>query len=214
MQPVLSAASSTLLPRLLGGVLVSAEQGTSVDVQNQYDHAVSENLHPVRRVTVGDLSADIDEELAPIIEVVWRLGLTTWTSCQNAGESNAGWPKKLPHMAPIVNAQMGWSYIDFPIDDGLTFLTALAQAGPRDAFHLRMAHWAAPDSWDVSARPMDRALTYFAGLCPELAQAASTCRTHGFPPIVTAISRRSPASVFTESNTGTTNRRRLTAQSV
>jgi hypothetical protein len=128
-------------------------------VQNQYDHAVSENLHPVRRVTVGDLSADIDEELTPIIEVVWRLGLTTWTSCQNAGESNAGWPKKLPHMAPIVAAQMGWSYIDFPIDDGLTFLTALAQAGPRDAFYLRMAHWAAPDSWDVSARPMDRALS-------------------------------------------------------
>ena len=118
---------------------------------------VSENLHPVRRVSVGDLSADIDQELAPIIEVVWRLGLTTWTSCQNAGESNADWPDQLPHMAPVIAAQLGWAYIDFPVDDGLAFLTMLAQAGPRDAFYLRMTHWAAPDSWHVSARPMDQA---------------------------------------------------------
>ncbi|MEU5941503.1 hypothetical protein ABZ807_20485 [Micromonospora sp. NPDC047548] len=39
----------------------------------------------------------------------------------------------------------------------MAFLAALAQAGPRDAFYLRMTHWAAPDSWHVSARPMDRA---------------------------------------------------------
>jgi hypothetical protein len=118
---------------------------------------VSENLHTVRRVSVGNVNADIDEELAPIVEVVWRLGMTTWTCCQNGGESNADWPERLPHMAPIVAAQVGWAYIDFPIEDGLAFLTALAQAGPRDAFYLRMTHWAAPDSWHVSARPMDRA---------------------------------------------------------
>ncbi|WP_262285439.1 hypothetical protein [Micromonospora sp. MA102] len=118
---------------------------------------MSDNLHAVRRVSVGDLSADIDEELAPIIEVIWRLGLTTWTCCQNAGESNADWPEQLPHMAPVIAAQVGWAYIDFPIDDGMAFLTALAQAGPRDAFYLRMTHWAALDSWHVSARPMDRA---------------------------------------------------------
>ncbi|WP_127500742.1 hypothetical protein [Actinoplanes solisilvae] len=119
---------------------------------------MSDNLHPVRTVTVGHLSADIDEDLAPIIEVIWRLGLTTWTCCQDAGESNADWPKQLPHMAPIIAAQVGWSYIDFPVDDGLAFLTGLAQAGPRDDFYLRMTHWAAPDSWDVSARPWDPAI--------------------------------------------------------
>ncbi|WP_200216671.1 hypothetical protein [Micromonospora coerulea] len=60
-------------------------------------------------------------------------------------------------MAPVIAAQVGWAYINCPIHDGLAFLTALAQAGPRDAFYLRMTHWAAPDSWHVSARPMDRA---------------------------------------------------------
>ncbi|OLE23828.1 MAG: hypothetical protein AUG44_21080 [Actinobacteria bacterium 13_1_20CM_3_71_11] len=116
------------------------------------------NVHPVRRVTVGDKSADIDEELAPIIEMIWAVGLQTWTCCQDAGESNASWADRLPHMGPVVAAQLGRAYIDFPIDDGLRFLTMLAQAGPRDDFYLRMTHWAAPDSWDVSARPLDVAL--------------------------------------------------------
>lgn len=116
---------------------------------------MADNLHPVRHVSVGEMSADIDEELAPIIEAIWRLGLRTWTCCQNQGESNAGWAERLPHMAPVVASQLGWAYIDFPVDDGLTFLTMLARGGPRDAFYLRMAHWAAPDSWEVSAQPMD-----------------------------------------------------------
>lgn len=118
---------------------------------------MSDNLHPVRRVNVDGRSADIDEELAPIVEAIWRLGLTTWTCCQDAGESNADWVEQLPHMAAVVAAQKGWAYIDFPVEDGLAFLDALAQAGPRDAFYLRMTHWAAPDSWQVCARPMDRA---------------------------------------------------------
>jgi hypothetical protein len=115
-------------------------------------------MHPTRRVEVADMSADIDEELASIIEVTWRLGLRTWTCCQNAGETNADWADDLPHMAPIVAAQLGWAYIDFPLTDGVGFLTALAQAGPRDAFYLRMNHWAAPDAWQVSAKPQDVAL--------------------------------------------------------
>jgi hypothetical protein len=47
---------------------------------------------------------------------------------------------------------------DLPIQDGLRFLTALAQAGPRDAFYVRMTHWAAPHAWDVSVKPMDLAM--------------------------------------------------------
>jgi hypothetical protein len=105
----------------------------------------------VRRVSVGGVSTDIDKELSPIIEAIWRIGLQTWTCCQNAGESNAGCAEQLPNMAPVVAAQLGWAYIVFPVDDGLAFLTALAKAGPRDGFYLQMTHWAAPDSWDVSA---------------------------------------------------------------
>lgn len=116
------------------------------------------NLHPVREVRVGKRSADIDEMLAPLIEALWRLGIETLTCCQDAGESNADWVETLPHMDAYVQARKGWAFIDFPIDDGLRFLTAVAQAGPRDAFYVRMTHWAAPDAWEVKVKPMDVAM--------------------------------------------------------
>ena len=116
------------------------------------------NHHPVVTVTVGDFSAEIDQMLAPVIEATWRNGFNTFTSCQDAGESNQGWVAKLPHMAEYVRTHTGWAFIDFPIDDGLEFLDALARAGARDAFYVRMVHWAAPDAWRIAAKPMDRAM--------------------------------------------------------
>lgn len=117
-----------------------------------------ENTHPVRRVTVGSMFADIDEELAPVVERCWQAGIRTLTCCQDAGESNASWVEMLPHMSAYVDARKGWGFIDFPIDDGLHFLDAVANAGPRDAFYVRMVHWAAPDAWERRASAMDRAM--------------------------------------------------------
>jgi hypothetical protein len=119
---------------------------------------MTENLHPVRRVRVGNRTADIDEMLVPLIEALWWLRFETFTCCQDAGESNAGWVDKLPHMAAYVQSHKGWAYVDFPVDDGLRFLTAVAQAGPRDGFYVRMTHWAAPDAWEVNIKPMDQAM--------------------------------------------------------
>jgi hypothetical protein len=119
---------------------------------------VSDNVHPTRNVHVGTRSADIDEMLAPLIEILWRNDVETFTSCQDAGESNVSWLETLPHMADYVARRRGWAFIDFPIQDGLDFLDVVAQAGPRDAFYLRMTHWAAPGAWDVKIKPMDEAL--------------------------------------------------------
>jgi hypothetical protein len=104
------------------------------------------------------MCADIDEQLAPVVEALWRNGFKTLTSCQDAGESNADWTDLLPHMATYVESRRGWAFIDFPVDSGLAFLNAIAKAGPRDAFYVRMTHWAAPESWDVSIRPFDVAM--------------------------------------------------------
>ncbi|MEV4132086.1 hypothetical protein AB0J72_07960 [Dactylosporangium sp. NPDC049742] len=119
---------------------------------------MSDNIHPLRTVHVGTRRAEVDELLAPLIELLWREGLHTLTSCQDAGESNASWVDVLPHMAAFIESRRGWAFIDFPVDDGLWFLTALANAGPRDAFYARMTHWAAPDAWDVKIRPSDVAM--------------------------------------------------------
>ncbi|MFF7191114.1 hypothetical protein ACFZAR_39285 [Streptomyces sp. NPDC008222] len=64
----------------------------------------------------------------------------------------------LPHMAQWVESRRGWMLIDFPVDSGLAFLSAVANAGPRDAFYARMTHWAAPGPWDVTIKPMDAAM--------------------------------------------------------
>ncbi|WP_367318388.1 hypothetical protein [Streptomyces sp. HUAS ZL42] len=117
-----------------------------------------EGTHPTVLVRVGGRQAQIDEQLAPAIQAIWECGLDTFTCCQDLAESNADWPQKLPHMAEWVESRRGWMLIDFPVDSGLAFLAAVANAGPRDAFYVRMTHWAAPDAWDVTIKPMDAAM--------------------------------------------------------
>ncbi|MFJ9594432.1 hypothetical protein ACIRS3_16870 [Streptomyces virginiae] len=117
-----------------------------------------EGTHPTVVVQVGDLKAHIDEQLASTIGAIWECGFDTFTCCQDIGESNADWPEKLPHMTEWVDSRRGWMLIDFPVDSGLAFLSAVANAGPRDAFYARMTHWAAPDAWDVNVKPIDWAM--------------------------------------------------------
>ncbi|MCW6010649.1 hypothetical protein K1W54_39780 [Micromonospora sp. CPCC 205371] len=116
------------------------------------------NVHPVTTVRVGAMTAEIDEMLAPVIEAIWRNGIQTLTSCQDAGESNVDWVEKLPHMADYVATHEGWAFIDFTMDSGTAFLDAVARSGARDAFYVRMVHWAAPDAWRINAKPYDRAM--------------------------------------------------------
>jgi hypothetical protein len=120
---------------------------------------VYRNVHPLKVVRVGKLTAEIDELLAPVIEAAWRNGIETLTSCQDAGESNVSWIRKLPHMADYVERHRGWAFIDFTVGAGLAFLDAVARAGARDAFYVRMVHWAAPDAWRVECRPYDAAMS-------------------------------------------------------
>jgi hypothetical protein len=61
-------------------------------------------------------------------------------------------------MASFVAASKGWAFIDFGVDEGLAFLDAIARAGARDAFYVRMVHWAAPDAWRVEVKPYDAAM--------------------------------------------------------
>jgi hypothetical protein len=116
------------------------------------------NVHPVTTVQVGNLVAEIDQMLAPVVEATWRNGIQTLTSCQDAGESNADWVAKLPHMADYVATSKGWAFIDFAVDQGLAFLDAVACTGARDAFYVRMVHWAAPDAWRINVKPYDAAM--------------------------------------------------------
>ncbi|MCE7004489.1 hypothetical protein LWC34_16840 [Kibdelosporangium philippinense] len=118
----------------------------------------TDNVHRLTTVTLGDHRAEVDEQLAPLIAALWSNGFETVSCCQDLGESLAAMVESKPHMASYVQAHRGWALVDFPIGDGLAFLTAIARAGPRDDFYERMTYWAFPDAWDINIKPMDEAL--------------------------------------------------------
>src|SRR5258708_25637293 len=86
-----------------------------------------ENFHPTTRlVDPKGEPADIDVELAPLVQLLWRLGIETITCCQDVGESIAPLARDLPHVASEAERLRGSAQVDFPIDPGLRFLTAVA----------------------------------------------------------------------------------------
>lgn len=112
--------------------------------------------HPATVVAHGDLTAEVDLELAPLVLETWRAGITTIHSCQDVGENLAGLAVDLPHLADVVRREAGRASIGFAGLDGLlAFLDALANAGPRDGFYERIAHWASPDAWQLALGTRD-----------------------------------------------------------
>ncbi|MDQ6838376.1 MAG: hypothetical protein M3137_08625 [Actinomycetota bacterium] len=115
--------------------------------------------HPATVVVHGDLAAEVDLELAPLVLEIWRAGLETIHSCQDVGENLVDLAVHLPHLAGIVQRETGRASIGFPHADAvMAFLDALANAGPRDEFYERMAHWASPAAWQLVLAIQDRGL--------------------------------------------------------
>lgn len=106
--------------------------------------------HPATIVERGDLTVEVDLELAPLVREIWRAGIETIHSCQDAGENLAELATRLSHVAEIARRELGRASIGFSgVEPVMGFLDALANAGPRDEFYERMAHWAAPDAWQL-----------------------------------------------------------------
>jgi hypothetical protein len=112
--------------------------------------------HPTQTLTDPQgASIEIDTELVPLIERLWRLGLETISCCQNGGEAMQPLVRLAPHLDAEAARRLGCAYVDFTVDSGLRFLTAIANSGPRNDFYVRMVHWAAPGAWHVAVRPED-----------------------------------------------------------
>jgi len=118
-----------------------------------------ERTHPAMTVSHGDLAAEVDIELAPLILETWRAGIATIHSCQDMGENVADLAARLPHLDDFVRRESGRANIGFAGSGSLeAFLDALANAGPRDAFYERMVHWAAPGAWQLVVAVRDQGL--------------------------------------------------------
>jgi len=106
--------------------------------------------HRTKVVEHGDLAAEVDLEIAPLVLEIWRAGIGTIHSCQDVGENLAELATRLPHVADIAKRELGRASIGFAGGEPLLrFLGALANAGPRDGFYERMAHWASPGAWQL-----------------------------------------------------------------
>ena len=115
--------------------------------------------HPAVTVTHGELAAEVDVELAPLVLEVWKAGITTIHSCQDVGENVASLTGQLPHLDDLVRREAGRASIGFPTQEALVaFLDAAANAGGRDELYERMVHWASPGAWQLVVAVQDRGL--------------------------------------------------------
>lgn len=115
--------------------------------------------HPAVTVAHGELAAEVDVELAPLIGAAWEAGMVTIHSCQDVGENVAGLAEHLPHLDELVRRETGRASIGFASAGGLVaFCETVANAGPRDGLYERMVHWATPDAWQLVVALQDRGL--------------------------------------------------------
>jgi len=85
--------------------------------------------HPQVRIQVGHRIANVDERIGPLIQEVWRLGLDTLGSCQEA--------------------KAGQAWIGFPIaEEGDAFHRILGEAGIPSTIDRRIGHIASVDRPD------------------------------------------------------------------
>lgn len=106
--------------------------------------------HPATTVTWGELAAEVDVALAPLVLETWRAGIATIHSCQDVGENVASLLEELPHLADVVRRETGRASLGFADADAMVaFLDAVAGAGPGDELYERMVHWATPEAWQL-----------------------------------------------------------------
>lgn len=120
-----------------------------------------ENFHPTRRIVDQHGDAwDVDVEMAPLIEALWRLGVETCDSCQDVGGrllANEQFMAKRPHLRRIYELEVGRASIGFcSYEDADVLLTAVLEYD-HDELYDRVTHWATPNAWKWSVQPLMRA---------------------------------------------------------
>lgn len=101
--------------------------------------------HRTVRVSVGEMEADIDEEIVPLVRELWRAGIETVNSCQGN--------------------RPGIIWIQFATtDDAANFLDIVAEyeEGKDTLYNRAMGRWDGGEFpvtfWDYAALPEDRGL--------------------------------------------------------
>lgn len=112
--------------------------------------------HSTVRVRLDSEEVDIDEPMADLVAEVFRSGIDTNGSCQDAASSVSDLLVDLPHLGRYVESGRDRAYLQFPNRRSMVdFHEAVALGGPRDELYERMMHWAAPSAWTRSLSLID-----------------------------------------------------------
>ena len=109
-----------------------------------------EEPHKTVSVNIGEMMADIDIKIAPLIEEIWKADFHTFNSCQD----------NQPYWKPA--SQTGVIWIEFDLDDGLQFLNIIADeySDDYDSLYNRIRHgWETEDKnsidWEFAINLVD-----------------------------------------------------------
>jgi hypothetical protein len=115
------------------------------------DDTEEPNAHSTTPVLLGDREVAVDVELAPLIIELWRAGIETDSSCQDAGEMLASGDALDEHFAVIAERERGRAYIVLCYPGDLFDLyNILGSEGPCHAFYERVTQWSVPGAWERS----------------------------------------------------------------
>lgn len=104
--------------------------------------------HPTRTVLFGEVGVEVDEELADVISLLGRLGITTTGSCQDGGESLNASAADLPYLQTEIESRSGRAYIDFPdLENVRAAYGAISVGLQEDELVNRITYWRAPGAW-------------------------------------------------------------------
>lgn len=106
-------------------------------------------IHPSQRLTAPDGTlADIDNEMVPLVRVLWALNLATTASCQDFGEGTAGQRAAMQYPSryggdAFIAYYMGYAWLKMPLPDTQRLASILLSTEFRDKITRR---WT-PGSW-------------------------------------------------------------------
>lgn len=105
-------------------------------------------MHPQVHLKAGAQEADVDEEMVPILRLLWEAGVRTTMSCQERGDTNAPPEAKPPHIAAWFERRRGCSWISFDPNAAGRFYDLIVDGDPSDEIYERMTGFLSEHAWE------------------------------------------------------------------
>jgi hypothetical protein len=106
-------------------------------------------VHPAQRLTTPNgAQVDIDEDMAPLVRILWSLGLETTACCQDFGDGTAGQRDVSQNRSgyggdAFIAFYAGYAWLKLPVSDAKLLVHLLVGT----EFHGKVTRRWTPGSW-------------------------------------------------------------------